>query len=318
MWYWIVPAVLLGLLLLLFGGAALCYRIVFYSKKRTPLGEEEFRLPRGRVYEPYHEIMKTWIRHMRSEPYEILTLTARDGLLLRGRYYEVKKGAPVEILVHGYRGDPERDMSAAIERCYAVGHNALLVSQRGAGESEGHTLSFGILERHDCLDWVKLVIEKFGPDVRIMLSGISMGAATVLMAAGEGLPPNVFAVLADCPYSSAKDVISSVMRKMKLPPPLFYPFVKLGALLFGRFHLDETSPIEAIARISVPVILYHGEEDFLVPCDHSRRLAAAAASPCRLVTVKGADHALAYGLDPEAYVAALRAFLAECEPIAAE
>ncbi|MBQ2719137.1 MAG: prolyl oligopeptidase family serine peptidase [Clostridia bacterium] len=318
MWYWIVPAVLLGLLLLLFGGAALCYRIVFYSKPRTPLGDEEFRLPRGRVYEPYHEIMKTWIRRMRSEPYEALTLTARDGLTLRGRYYEVKKGAPVEILIHGYRGDPERDMSAAIERCYAVGHNALLVSQRGAGESEGHTLSFGILERHDCLDWVKLVIERFGPDVRIMLTGISMGAATVLMAAGEGLPPNVFAVLADCPFTSARDVIGGVMRKMKLPVPVFYPLVKLGARLFGRFDLDETSPLEAIGKITVPVILYHGEVDFLVPCDHSRRLAAAAASHARLVTVPGADHALAYGLNPEGYVTALRAFLDEHGPKDAE
>ena len=102
--------------------------------------------------------------------------------------------------------------------------------------------------------------------------------------------------------------------------------VRVGDTLYYEDNSGALPTERTVARVRVPqaalnaapVILYHGEEDFLVPCDHSRRLAAAAASPCRLVTVKGADHALAYGLDPEAYVAALRAFLAECEPIAAE
>ena len=252
--------------------------------------------------------MIAWIDAMRAQPYRLCETRARDGLTLRGRYYETDPAAPIEILFHGYRGNPERDMSGAIERAFAVGHNALVVSQRAAGESEGRVITFGIRERWDCHAWVDYVIKAFGPSVRIMLSGVSMGAATVLMAAGEPLPENVYAILADCPYTSARDVIMTVMRSRRLPARLLYPFVRLGARLFGHFDPDETSPLAAIARTRLPVILYHGEDDTFVPCEMSRRLSAAAASPCHLVTVPMANHALAYPKAPEAYLNALREF----------
>lgn len=303
--------VLAALLLLALLLSLYCFLTVFYSRRRKKESTEEYRLPPGKAFLPFHDRMHAWILAMRALPCRPCEIRSHDGLTLRGAYYECAPGAPIEILFHGYRGDPERDMSAAIERAFAVGHNALLVSQRGARGSEGHVITFGVRERLDCLSWVDYTVKTFGKDVRIMLSGVSMGAATVLLAAGEDLPPNVYAVLADCPYSSAREIICKVIRSLHLPPRLLYPFVRLGARLFGRFDPDKASPITAIARARVPVILYHGEEDGFVPCEMSRRLAAAAASPCRLVTVPGADHALAYPVAPEAYIEALRAFDAE-------
>ncbi|MBO7761526.1 MAG: alpha/beta hydrolase [Clostridia bacterium] len=299
---------LLFLLVLAVGLSYFCFFAVFLSRRKREDGTGEYHLPPGEAFRPFHPQMIAWIDAMRALPYRLCETCARDGLTLRGRYYETDPAAPIEILFHGYRGDPERDMSGAIERAFAVGHNALVVSQRAAGESEGRVITFGIRERWDCLSWVDYVIKAFGPSVRIMLSGVSMGAATVLMAAGEPLPENVYAILADCPYSSARDIIMTVMRSRRLPARLLYPFVRLGARLFGHFDPDETSPLSAIARTRLPVILYHGEADGFVPCEMSRRLSAAAAAPCHLITVPGADHALAYPRDPEAYLNALREF----------
>lgn len=299
---------LLLILLLVLSLSYYCFFAVFRAYRREKAKKDGYNLPPGEAFRPFHPQLIAWIDAMRALPYRPCETRARDGLTLRGRYYETDPAAPIEILFHGYRGDPERDMSGAIERAFAVGHNALVVSQRGAGESEGRVITFGVLERWDCHAWVDYVIKTFGDGVRIMLSGVSMGAATVLMAAGEPLPKNVYAILSDCPYTSARDIIMSVMRARRLPARLLYPFVRLGARLFGHFDPDEASPLSAIARASLPVILYHGEADGFVPCEMSRRLLAAAASPCRLVTVPGADHALAYPKDPEAYLAALREF----------
>ena len=316
---WIILIAIAVISLLVILTSAICYLKVFYSAKRKPRAEDDYDLPPGKEYEPFHPQMIEWTKEARLTPHKKVEIETFDGLTLRGRYYEHSKDAPIEIMMHGYGGNMERDLSGGIFRALKIGHSVLVYNHRGSGESDGHTLTFGINESRDCRRWIDYVINNINKDAKIIISGVSMGGATAMIVSGfDDLPKNVVGVVADCGYTSAKDIIKKVIRDMKLPPNLLYPFVKLGALLFGRFHLDETSPIEAIARISVPVILYHGEEDFLVPCDHSRRLAAAAASPCRLVTVKGADHALAYGLDPEAYVAALRAFLAECEPIAAE
>ena len=113
-------------------------------------------------------------------------------------------------------------------------------------------------------------MEHFGPDVKLILCGISMGASTVLMAAGQPLPEIVIGVLADCGYNSARDIIKKVIRRMHLPADLCYPFVKLGARLFGHFDLEALSPETALRSCTLPVIFFHGEADDFVPCEMSR------------------------------------------------
>ena len=98
------------------------------------------------------------------------------------------------------------------------------------------------------------------------------------------------------------------MRKMKLPPKPCYPFVKLGARIFGRFDLDGDSPKEAMKRCTLPVIFYHGEDDDFVPCSMSRENFEACGGRKRLVTVPGAGHGLSYAVEPERYLQELRDF----------
>ena len=290
----------------------LCYRRTFYSPSRVPLGEDEYEIPPGEIYEPYRDKMVGWMKETRAMPCEKLSITSFDGLTLRGKYYECKKGAPIELLFHGYQGNAERDLCGGVQRCFALGRNVILVDQRGSGESDGHVISFGINERKDCLRWIDFVLEKFGKEQEVMLGGISMGAATVLMAAGEKLPKNVLCVVGDCGYTSAKEIICKIAKEVGFPPKLAYPFIKLGAKLFGKFNLEETSPIEAMQRCEVPVIFFHGDEDAFVPYEMSEKLYAACTSKKRFVTVKGAGHGLAYPLDKEGYVQALREFEQEC------
>jgi fermentation-respiration switch protein FrsA (DUF1100 family) len=129
-----------------------------------------------------------------------------------------------------------------------------------------------------------------------------------MMAAGEKLPENVIGILADCGYTSAKEIMFDVMRKMKLPPKLCYPFVKLGAKLFGHFDPDENSPLEAMKRCTLPVIFFHGEDDDFVPCSMSRANFEACAARKKLVTIPGAGHGLSYAVQPQRYLQELRDF----------
>lgn len=297
----ILAAVLLGVLVW-------CYRFGFYSAPRKPLPPDHMELPVGEIYEAYREKMEGWIREARALLQEHFEITSFDGLKLRGIFYEYAPGAPIEIMFHGYRGCAERDLPGGVQRCFRVGRSALLVDQRGGGRSEGSTISFGINERKDCLKWIDFVIGKFGSDVKIILTGISMGAATVMMAAGEDLPENVVGILADCGYSSPKEIILKVIGEMGLPPKLSYPFARLAARLFGHFDLEETSPVEALKKCKVPVIFYHGEADAFVPCDMSKACFDACASRKQLVTIPGAGHGLSYAVEPDRYVETLKEF----------
>lgn len=286
-----------------------CYRMAFFADRSVP--QEEYPVPKGEIYEPYHEQMKSWIRQIREMPHENVEITSFDGLKLRARYYEYAPDAPIELLFHGYRGTADQDMSGGVLRCFLVGHSALLVDQRACGMSEGNKITFGINESRDCHSWISFVQQRFGENRKIILCGMSMGASTVLMAAGKPLPSNVVGVLADCGYTTPKEIICKVIRQLKLPAKLCYPFVRLGARVFAGFDLEEDSPLEAMARCQVPVIFFHGEDDDFVPCDMSRRNYEACTAPKRLITVPGAGHGLSYFLQSERYLQEVRDFFRE-------
>jgi fermentation-respiration switch protein FrsA (DUF1100 family) len=289
----------------------ICFLKVFYSPRRRPLADGEYDIPKGEVYKAFRKDIEGWVDEVRTLPHEKIEIVSHDGLVLRGRYYEYRKGAPVEILFHGYRGSSDRDMCAGVSRSFAVGRNALLVDQRASGASDGSVISFGINERLDCLRWVEHLNERFNGDVEIILTGISMGAATVMMASAEKLPPNVVCVLADCGYTSVEAIIRKVLRDMHLPPGIFYPLVRLSARIFGGFDPNATSPLEAVKMTDIPIIFIHGDADGFVPCEMSEELFEACASLKKLVKIHGADHGLAYPTDREGYVKALKDFEVE-------
>lgn len=293
--------------------AAICYFKVFYSPKRKPRAEDDYDLPPGKEYVPFYSKMVEWTKQARATPHRCVEIKTFDGLTLRGRFYEFSPTAPIEIMMHGYRGNFERDLSGGIFRALNIGHSVLVYDHRGSGKSDGNTLTFGINESRDCRKWIDYVLSEINPDARIILSGVSMGAATAMITSGfEDLPKNVVGIVADCGYTSAKDIIKKVVREMKLPPDLLYPFIKLGARIYGRFNIDEFSPIEQVKRSKIPTIFVHGDIDDFVPPEMSiKNCEACGAEKKKYLEIKGAAHGLAYMIAGDGYLTELSKFFGE-------
>ena len=308
---WIILGVVIVLALMIVLLSYLCFRMAFYSPDRPAIPSDAIDIPEGEAYEEFREDMEKWARDLRAMPHEEMSITSFDGLTLRGKFYEYAPNAPIELMFHGYRGTAERDLSGGVARCFQLGRSALLVDQRGCSDSEGNVISFGINEHRDCLAWLDFAIQRFGNDAKIILTGISMGASTVLMVSDQALPPNVLGILADCGFSSAKDIIKKVIRQMGLPADVGYPFVKLGAKLFGHFDLEAHSAVEAVKHATVPVIFFHGDGDDYVPCEMSRINYEACTSKKKLVIIPRAGHGLSYPVAPDTYLNALREFFGE-------
>lgn len=249
---------------------------------------------------------------MEGMPYERVYIRARDGLLLSGRYYHVQDQAPLHIQFHGYRGSGVRDFSAGNAVARQIGCNTLVVDQRAHGLSQGNTMTFGVKERHDCLCWAEFALDRFGPDTPVFLSGVSMGAATVLMASELDLPENVVGIIGDCPYSSPGAIIRKICRDVRIPGYLAYPFVVLGALVYGRFCLWGSSPVRAVRHARVPVLLIHGSEDKYVPPEMSASIFEACASERYLEIFPGASHGGSCLTDTSRYEKILRTFTDLC------
>lgn len=309
--FWILFSIIIILVFAFFMISYICFRMAFYVSKKQKELNNNTALPKGKEYEPYYEKILEYAGETAQIPHTEFCITSFDGLKLYGKYYECNSNAPIELMFHGYRGKAERDLAGGVQRCFKLGRNALIVDQRCSGKSEGNVITFGIKEHRDCLAWVDFMLRHFGDDVKIILTGISMGATTVLIASGCELPKNVIGILADCGFSSAKEIIKRVIKKMHLPAKLAFFFVKIGAEIYGKFDIEEITAEEALKRCTVPVIFFHGENDDFVPCEMSQKNFDACASKKLIITVKGAGHGLSFLTEPERYYDNLNEFFGE-------
>lgn len=286
------------ILAIVFGGAYYAYYIAFYS----PMKDRE-KIPeiKGEKYKVHKNAIRDLYRELQNKPCEFVAVQSKDGLTLSGRYYHVQDGAPLAIGFHGYRSCWLVDFCGGADIAFQMGHNVLLVDERAHGKSQGRSITFGIKERHDLLCWVDYALNRFGPDTKILLYGVSMGAATVLMASGLALPKNVKGIIADCPYSSPLDIILEVGKQTGYPTKLIRPFVIWGAKIFGGFDVTEISAEEAVRSSKIPILLIHGVDDNFVPAEMSEEIAKGNPEKVTRHTFPGADHALSYMVDTPRY-----------------
>ena len=186
-----MPLLIIVLLLLtaVLGGCWFGYRFAFYNP--VSRREDPWACPAPEQFQAVDAEVQALMREFDAIPFEEVRIRSYDGLTLYGRYYEVKKGAPLQIQMHGYHGTALRDFCGGNKLAREAGLNTLVVDERAHGKSGGCTITFGVKERLDCLAWARYAADRFGPETPITLAGISMGAATVLMAADLPLPETV-------------------------------------------------------------------------------------------------------------------------------
>ena len=234
--------------------------------------------------------------------------TSFDGLKLYARYYDCGRKDKVIILFHGYRSMSRVDFGLVIKVYMDDGYNVLLVDQRAHGKSEGKYIGFGALERYDVPVWVDYVDKHFSPE-HIVLDGISMGAATVLMASCMQLNDKVRCIIADSAFSSPREIIATVAKKTYHVPE--HPAVDL--IGFFAKHLAKCefnlSSAECVKKSRLPIMFVHGREDSFVPCGMTKRAYEACSTEKFIEIVENADHGMSYIVAPDRIKRALRAFL---------
>ena len=268
--------------------------------------------PCNRVLGEYKEVVGKGIERINSTPCKWVETYSFDKLCLKARYFDNGQKNTM-IFFHGYRSSSSRDFSCALKMYMDLGFNVLLVDQRAHGRSEGRLITFGIKESRDVVSWTEFLNKKYSPE-KILITGMSMGATTVLLAAGEQkLPENVKAVVADCGFTSPVEIIKSVAKNfLKIKADLFIPFLNVFCLLFGGFSIMKVSTLNSLKNCELPILFIHGEDDTFVPCEMSKQAFQVCGDKCRIETVEGAYHGMSFLKDENKIATAIKEFVINC------
>lgn len=267
---------------------------------------------KGTAWEKYYDPIMEGIRWIDSHEMEDVWITSEDGLKLHARLMTHPKASGTVLMVHGYRTRPEIDFSAAAHIYYEAGNNLLLIDQRACGKSEGNYIGFGVLEGRDCRLWARYAAERFGETGGIILAGLSMGATTVLMAAGGSLPSNVCGIVADSAFSSPADIIQNTIHHgYHINGRGITAAIGFWCKRKAGYTLDEGSTLEVAKNIHAPVLFAHGTADTRVPVEMTLQAAVLCPAPKMILISEGAQHGTGFIVDHERYVKNLHYFLVE-------
>ena len=264
--------------------------------------EENFEKISGTDYGELSQLIAEAQERLEQNAQETVEIQGQDGTRLVGHWYPCEAAKRVIVAMHGWRSSWSRDFGLVADFWHENGCSVLYAEQRGQGESGGEYMGFGMLERYDCQQWAKWVDANNPDNLPIYLSGISMGATTVLMTSGMELPENVHGIMADCGFTSAYDIWKHVAEKNL---HLHYGIYAAAAddLCKKKIHMGarDYSTVEALAQCKVPVLFAHGTDDSFVPVEMTYENFKACAAPKRLLIVPGAEHAQSYLVDKGSY-----------------
>jgi pimeloyl-ACP methyl ester carboxylesterase len=235
-----------------------------------------------------------------------------DGVKISG-WLLASKGKPVTVVYSHGLFRSRRELLARALDLWRLGYGALLYDSRNHGASGKARVSLGYHERLDAQAAVRFLKQEVSTPDRIVLFGISMGAATALLAASEDT--EVAAVISDSSFLSFKDTIDHHLKMfLRLPPFPLAAEIRFFIESRADFDGSKLDAAEAVRKIGYrPILFIAAQGDRRMPPEIAERLKAISASPAsRILIVNGEGsevHGHAYQTAPADYVETIDKFL---------
>lgn len=287
----IILAVIAALLLLAYFALGFVFFFIALGSKRR---EDETVPCKNSLFERNADNinLKTGYKWYDSTYKQEVTIKNRKGITLHGMEFRNPENTNVWVIVlHGWT-NVKREVSSYAMEHYKRGFNVLIPDLRGHGNSESKFVSMGWLDRLDVVDWTNS-IAKENPKAKIILHGVSMGAATTMMTTGEKLPENVVMAIEDCGFMGVKEIFTDqCIRKYHLPPKLVMPQASLVCKLINGFFLGEASCVKQLKKSKTPTLFIHGDKDDFVLLENLEPVYKACAAEKEKHIIRGAEHAV--------------------------
>ncbi len=222
--------------------------------------------------------------------------------------------AATAILVHGYTDCGIRMMPLGRMYHDALHMNILIPDLYNAGRSSGDHFQMGWNDRYDIKRWItNAAPQLFGDSIRIVVHGVSMGAATTMMLSGDAnVSHNVMAYVEDCGYTSVDEQFSKELNeRFNLPQ---WPLIPIASQLcqwrYG-WNFYEASALKQISKCKRPMLFIHGDADKFVPTYMVYSLYKAKPNPKVLWVAPNAEHALSFLRHQKTYTHKVHLFLTQ-------
>jgi uncharacterized protein len=253
--------------------------------------------------------------------FEDVSFRSADGVPLSGWWVAAPAAKGTVVMVHGLNRS-RIEMVRRVPFVHGEGWNALVIDLRRHGASGGTATTFGAKEKGDVEAAAALARERApGP---VVLWGVSLGAASVMLAAGEDA--QVAGVICDSSYRSLDDTLRHHLHLLRSWRPWLrlvpvWPVADEMLFWMGRRGGFDPALVDvraAAAHLAArPALFVANSEDPRMPKEIAFELAAAVGPSAEVLVVPSKSHGGAWRDGTAAYQAAARVLLQKAEQRAA-
>jgi len=268
---------------------------IFYCRVRpvllviafTALALSACRIEDRFIFHPSREIVQTPLDA--GLAFDDLYFITADGVTLNGWYIPHSAARATLVWFHGNAGNISHRVENIKLLHNKVSVNIFIFDYRGYGRSAGSASEEGTYQ--DGVAALQLMQKRLGVEAKnLILFGRSLGAAVAAEMAGRFACQGL---ILETPFASIRDMAKTV-----------FPFLPVGLFLQSRFDV-----VEKIGKISVPLLVLHGDRDDVVPYEQGKKVFSAARAPKEFYTIPGASHNDTYRVGGDAYFERLRTFI---------
>lgn len=266
-------------------------------------------IDRGQDDDVFSPVVRSFCDGFKEIPVEEFTRVSADGLLLKGRLFRPEKPKRLVLFMHGWRSSWQKDFSVLVKPLLDMDCALFFADERAHGESEGNFITYGVMEKDDCVRWAQKLAKEF-PELPLYLWGMSMGASAVMLASAEKeLPSSVRGVISDCGFNNPREELEHLVRqKLGRGEKQIIGVYRRHFIRRCGFDLEGFHTEEALAKTKLPFLFFHGKDDHFVPTVMTLGNYAAAAGEKELVLIDGAVHCKCFYVDGETCFAKTAAF----------
>lgn len=187
-----------------------------------------------------------------------IRITSKDGTLIQLWTAKAKAGFPTVIYFHGNAGNLAH-RSSEFRYWLDQGLGLVALSYRGYGKSNGSPTEEGLY--HDARATIEYARNELHiPSKSLVLYGESLGSGVAVQMATE-YPLGAMAL--EAPYTSTANRAAEI-----------YPYLPVHFIMHDQFR-----SYEKIGRVTMPVILFHGEQDTVIPVAHGKAVLSLITAP---------------------------------------
>jgi fermentation-respiration switch protein FrsA (DUF1100 family) len=309
-WPWVVAAVVIGVVVLLYGVANY---FVNFALAPSPTEKQNNAFMLSDRCRDYPQV-KPWMDSLRrvgglADTFIVQSTGERHhAYLIRAP----RKTNLTAVVVHGYTNCAMSVVQFAWLYHHLLHYNVVMPDLHAHGMSEGKGIQMGWKDRLDVLRWVQVADSLYADSTghsRIVVHGLSMGAATTMALSGEKTPDDLKAYVEDCGFSSVDDEFRYELHELYGLPS--FPIIPLASALcqwrYG-WSFGEASMVRQVSRCHKPMLFIHGGDDHFVPTRMVYVVYKAKPAPKELYVAPGSHHAQSFKDHPKAYASRVVSF----------